>query len=1001
MRGRQDQGGAGGGEDSNNNSNGLTVGLLSSGSGSVSGNSSNNKDDFASLSGSSMRGFRAMGGRRRSSEVRNNPAASDLATSARKAHLTLHHHRIDELWDAYFSSCKKRPLPRLTSRQKTDLILQYEKAGRSRLPDMYRFLEGKLGAEIARRGGANKVQGIDGSKCPKCGVVVGFEPELQMRHAQLHHDHNMWCSYVLNVASRLKSGGKLFKDSWCDFVQRQRSRGRTAALVALTARRKLPREVARIIFEYLGGSGIVSRRPAYSLFCKNEKDIVSMVRRHGAFAALQSQYQTEPLQRSLLDPGVVLNSSKSNFVAIDMGSNAFVQDMAVKQFALICKYMTTPFERANGVWPKTAHASSALTIIKSGQKMPRIADEIYMQLLKQLFRCSGGVSVEERGWHLLCLCSEYLPPFSPSIERKVRSFLERAAHGSGAVATPESFRGGDEYYGRYRVLPNSRGEHIFDLPLRIRIYASYALHHLEKTLPSMRRRLSDAATAASDRTPTETKIGAYLRGKMPFMCKVDMPACGSLPGADREHIIVACDVECTVGDLAKDSCNHFDVSTMFTSGQMAFDLVCFGGTYTMLPASSVHEMSEKRVIIGGMVSGSDNSEIASDAFLRSSVWEMDVTRIRADPRNGTPYVMTGLRMCLVPRVVWPTMFDVSCRSMLHFRIFRDICNGWYSSSDDRRGSGDDSAMQKFTHERYSKEKTRFAKFAACTSIMSALKIVAPSAESVPENLMQLLFDKIHKSSLVPNVLSKLEGAKGNFSYGDSLLKTIRAECVSMLSQIPSDAFNQMNVASAVELRPVCLFARQTLIGAIPFAARPIATSWNASLSVNLSLHDDTQSNHYEMYTGWVLSINIAGVHLIHLKNPSKPVATIPLCDIYQWGMSGSGMVVLKLTPEDVATNEEIPEGEQVSFEMNPQDASSFCALLMEHIEVIMSAVRVSNGLNAETTAIGKHNSYNKWLKKVSSLISADDDLDDDDDGEGGSSGDPDDDDEDDHAGSAS
>ena len=69
-----------------------------------------------------------------SSNVSKNSDANQETqnASAEKAFLALHHHRIDEIWNAYFATSSKRPLPRLTAKQKPAIIGEYD----GRLADM-------------------------------------------------------------------------------------------------------------------------------------------------------------------------------------------------------------------------------------------------------------------------------------------------------------------------------------------------------------------------------------------------------------------------------------------------------------------------------------------------------------------------------------------------------------------------------------------------------------------------------------------------------------------------------------------------------------------------------------------------------------------------------------------------------------------------------------------------------------------------------------------------
>ena len=360
------------------------------------------------LQGSLQRPSAHNGGRKdgqialQSGSVNASSSGGDIASSTRlennvlaeKAFMTLHRYRIDELWNTYFATSSKKPLPRLTIKQKTNLLMEYS----GRESQMYTFLESRLAAEISKRGGADRISGLHHAKCSKCASLVGVNECDHRLHHQLVHYHSLWCAYVACITRSLAQRGCLYDKSWVDFVQLKRRKGRLVALIVFALRRGLPGEVNRLIFGFAGHDDIASLRRPHDYFSKTLDDSAAVLRRAGAFSALLTQYQEDTPSKSLLDPGIMIQRKRNDFVIINIGANEHIQKRAVAVFTSISKYMNTSFARnGEGEWPKQSsmHGTQVANLIKWGQDMPRIADEIFMQLMKQLCRCNASTAIVE------------------------------------------------------------------------------------------------------------------------------------------------------------------------------------------------------------------------------------------------------------------------------------------------------------------------------------------------------------------------------------------------------------------------------------------------------------------------------------------------------------------------------------------------------------------------------------------------------------------------------
>ena len=468
------------------------------------------------------------------------------------------------------------------------------------------------------------------------------------------------------------------------------------------------------------------------------------------------------------------------------------------------------------------------------------------------------------------------------------------------VSTPENVV---SYYKGYNILNYRHIDRIFDASLRARLYAGFAYQVLTSGSGANNKGLAVPENVLDD----------YLRCRVPFIGRAELPRL--TPHSTARYSNLQCRVSSTVEDATRGSLKEFGIAARMDTA----DIIGFGGTWSLLPPS----INDAERIIGKVSEENNPQSKISTIFSRSCKWTTDICHIEE-------LRVTGLRLILVPRIVFPNVFDVPSRRMLHIAFYKQHCDGWYSANTARRLSRENSRSV-FSYACDDRETAKEMMFIACTALMSIVN---------EEKHMQR--DVYLKDILLGLHVSKDVGALcARFCIDRDALVS---ECKRMLEKIPGlkdkRPCNLQDVSGAVELRAVTLFSREPLVGSSIFAVRPVAPSWNMSVDVDLSLYDDSHSSHYENFTGWALGINISGVHLIHLGNPSRPVSTIPLSKIFQWGMNLVGMVVLKLSPRTVRTNEDIPDGEQISFEMDPRDAKSFCALLMEHIEVVLNASRL-------------------------------------------------------------
>jgi hypothetical protein len=121
-------------------------------------------------------------------------------------------------------------------------------------------------------------------------------------------------------------------------------------------------------------------------------------------------WQKEPIRRSLLDLGLhaAQRGSMSDAPAcerlVDLGKDPFVDKLAIRMHKQILDFMTDR-PRTPTLLPKQV----AQMLLKTTLRMPKLVNELFMQLMKQLTDNRDTESTL-RGWQLFCLCATYLTP---------------------------------------------------------------------------------------------------------------------------------------------------------------------------------------------------------------------------------------------------------------------------------------------------------------------------------------------------------------------------------------------------------------------------------------------------------------------------------------------------------------------------------------------------------------------------------------------------------------